>query len=320
MLQDVLPSTRRVVESAKYVSINRTALGEFCGSFSPGDVEIIELGRRLQTWDVRQAIGLVCVFNCVNFCFWAPKGKPKWAVQIDGEMIDGASGMFCALEEALVNGVPLLDARFLSEMTQDQLGRLLSGTTEVPLLNERVRGLQEAGEVLLKHFDGSFMDVVKLAQGDAAELTNIFIRFFPLFNDFTVIDGSKIEFYKRAQLTVDMVNYRLMKLGAGELWSLDKLTAFADYKVPQILREFGILEYAPPLAERVDSYIEIDADSREEAEIRSATIWAIEEIKETLIPRYPRITARQLDDYLWSAAQKESPDRKPYHRTRTIFY
>jgi hypothetical protein len=92
-----------------------------------------------------------------------------------------------------------------------------------------------------------------------------------------------------------MINYRLVKRGEKELSNLDKLTAFADYKVPQMLRKFGVLEYIPELANKIDGYKEIEAGSREEIEIRAATIWAIEEMKEVLRPRFPQITARQLD-------------------------
>jgi len=65
---------------------------------------------------------------------------------------------------------------------------------------------------------------------------------------------------------------------------------------------------------------EIEAGSREEIEIRATTIWAIEQMKEVLRPRFPQITARQLDDHLWSLGQTKSPDDKPYHRTKTIYY
>ncbi|MGI8420076.1 MAG: queuosine salvage family protein [Candidatus Levyibacteriota bacterium] len=58
--------------------------------------------------------------------------------------------------------------------------------------------------------------------------------------------------------------------------NLDKLTAFADYKIPQMLRHFGVTSYADSLAQKVDSYILVQAESREELEIRASTIWASE--------------------------------------------
>ena len=35
---------------------------------------------------------------------------------------------------------------------------------------------------------------------------------------------------------------------------LDQLTMFADYRVPQLLRPLGILEYRPALAQRIDAF------------------------------------------------------------------
>jgi hypothetical protein len=319
MQQDILPTTKKVAENAKFVSINKDAVEKFCNSFSLDNAAMVELGNAHQ-FDISEQISLVCAFNCVNFCFWAAKGQEKWATKINGELIDGATGMLRALEEAYKNGAPLLDAHFLQNLNREKFNKLLNGNIEIPLLGERVKCLNEAGEVLIKNFDGSFMKVFEAANGDVIELTNLFINFFSSFNDYATFEGEKIEFHKRAQLNTAMINYRLTKRGEKELSNLDKLTAFADYKVPQMLRKFGILEYIPELAVKIDSYMEIEAGSREEVEIRAATIWAIEQMKEALVPRFPQITARQLDDHLWSLGQTKSPDDKPYHRTKTIYY
>lgn len=319
MQQDILPTTKKAVENAKFVSINKNAVEKFCASFSLDNMATAELGHVAEL-DISESIGLVCVFNCVNFCFWAAKGQEKWATKINGGLIDGATGMFRALEKAYKNGTPLLDTHFLRNLDREKFNELLNGNIEIPLLDERVKCLNEAGEILLKHFDKSFMKAFEAARGDAVELTNLFIKFFSSFNDHVTFEGERIEFHKRAQLNTDMINYRLTKRAEKELFNLDKLTAFADYKVPQMLRRFGILEYAPALGVKIDSYEEIVAGSKEEIEIRAATIWAIEQMKETLTPRFPQITARQLDDHLWSLGQTKSLDDKPYHRTRTIFY
>ncbi len=319
MQQDILVTTKKVIENSKFVSINKEAIEKFCDSFSLDNVATTGLGN-VDQLNIQQQIGLVCVFNCVNFCFWATKGQEKWATKINSEIIDGATGIFRALEEALKNGEPLLDAHFLKNIDREKFNEILNGNIEIPLLDERVKCLNEAGKVLLENFSGDFMKVFEAANGDAIKLTNLFIEFFPSFNDYVTFEGEKIEFHKRAQLNTDMINYRHAKHGEKELANLDKLTAFADYKVPQMLRKFGILEYTLKLAIKIDSYEEIEAGSREEIEIRAATIWAIEQMKEVLIPRFPQITARQLDDHLWSLGQTKSPEDKPYHRTKTIYY
>ena len=61
---------------------------------------------------------------------------------------------------------------------------------------------------------------------------------------------------------------------------MDKITAFADYKIPFILRRLWVLEYSQSLAYKIDNQIEIEKWSDEEIEIRSNTIWAIELMKQ----------------------------------------
>jgi hypothetical protein len=98
------------------------------------------------------------------------------------------------------------------------------------------------------------------------------------------------------------------------------LTAFADYKLPQLLRYQGVMVYAPELAAQVDAYQEIAAGSAPEVEIRAATIWAVELIRRALAERNLIRSASELDYRLWSESQAPTPDMRPYHRTRTIYY
>jgi hypothetical protein len=60
---------------------------------------------------------------------------------------------------------------------------------------------------------------------------------------------------------------------------VEELTVFAGYKLPKVLRRLGILRYAPHLAEQIDRHELLEAGSREQVEIRAATVWAGELIK-----------------------------------------
>ena len=101
---------------------------------------------------------------------------------------------------------------------------------------------------------------------------------------------------------------------------MDKLTVYADYKLPQVLRKLGILHYDEELAYRVDSLIPLPAGSRMEVEIRAATVWAGELMRQSLLPKVPGLTAAHIDFWLWEAGQKKDLTDKPYHRTRTTAY
>ena len=51
---------------------------------------------------------------------------------------------------------------------------------------------------------------------------------------------------------------------------------FADYRVPQILRQLEIMEYNEDLASKIDSEVELAYSSPEEVEIRASTVMAVE--------------------------------------------
>ena len=101
---------------------------------------------------------------------------------------------------------------------------------------------------------------------------------------------------------------------------MDKLTAFADYKLPQVLRHLGILHYSKPLAQKVDQLVYLKVGSPEEIEIRANTIWAVELIRKQLEGKGKGLRPFEIDWILWNMGQQEDFKVKPYHRTLTIFY
>src|SRR3989344_6606389 len=105
----------------------------------------------------------------------------------------------------------------------------------------------------------------------------------------------KIHFYKRAQMFVSDVFHTFDGKGLGELKSIDQITGCADYKIPLILRKFGVLEYSTGLADKIDNKIEIARHSNEEIEIRSAAVWGIEFIKQEAQKRFSKITSSEIN-------------------------
>ena len=95
-------------------------------------------------------------------------------------------------------------------------------------------------------------------------------------------------------------------------------TAFADYKLPQVLRHLGVLAYERTLAGRIDNQELIPQGSEEEIEIRAATVWACD-FCAAQWQHDQTVTAAAIDLRLWLLGQ-ESAHMQPYHRTRTIFY
>src|SRR5262249_30157193 len=108
--------------------------------------------------------------------------------------------------------------------------------------------------------------------------------------------------------------------GLGAFADLEILTAFADYKVPQVLRRLGVLAYDDALAAKVDTRTLIPTGSPEEVEIRAATAWGCELVRRALAARGKPLRAFEVDWALWLAGQTLPADTRPYHRTYTVFY
>ena len=132
--------------------------------------------------------------------------------------------------------------------------------------------------------------------------------------------GAPVRFYKRAQILVADLHGAFAGQDLGSFSDLDILTAFADYKVPQVLRALGVLAYDPKLAERIARREIIPPGSPAEVEIRAATIWACELLRRALAERGQSLRTFEIDWALWNAGQALPPETPPYHRTPTIFY
>jgi hypothetical protein len=259
----------------------------------------------------------VLVADAMNFSFW---GEPKWTIAAGGRRLDGWWAFVAALRRALEEGWPLLDAQWLSAVRTEDLAQIFRGEGELPLLEERARHLRELGGVLLQRYDGESSRLVTAAGQSAVCLVQTLVTVLPSFNDTAVYRGRRVPFYKRAQITVADLAIAFQNRGLGHFTDLDQLTAFADYKLPQVLRREGILVYAPALATDVDTQCPLPPGGAAEVEIRAATIWAVELLRRALTRDGTKLTSAEIDEVLWDLGQRPDPRDRPYHRTRTVFY
>lgn len=126
--------------------------------------------------------------------------------------------------------------------------------------------------------------------------------------------------FKRAQILVSDLAGALEPASNVTCGDREQLTAFADYKVPRVLRHLDVLRYGRQLATTIHEREPIAPGSREEVEIRAATIWACELPRQRLGGLDRQFTASDIDWLLWNLGQSPPPTCEPYHRTITIFY
>jgi len=317
MREMILQSIRPVIESLEHVWIDENRLRSIGFSL---DETILDLPNWsdpiIYPWDDDGVVPYLLLFNTINFAFW---GKNKWRVKYKGKVWDGAYGLMAAFTRAVEEDIHVLDGEYLAEMTEERLGHILRGEGELVLFKERAAILREVGAVLVEKFDGSFSRLFAAAEGSATALVSLLVEHFPSFRDVASLDGAEVSFYKRAQLAPMMIYERYGGRGAGALKDTAELTVAADYKLPQGLRALKIIGYHDDLAGKVDEMVEIPAGSREEIEIRAATVWACELMRDCLNGRFGGATSLHVDYYLWSIGRSGLPV-KPYHRTRTIYY
>lgn len=311
----VLESTRRVVDHARSVAIDQNAVDALAARLAGQGVEAPEWRVWPHWWDASdRAADYALVLDALNFCFWAAPGEQRWRVQFEGQTLDGYWALAACLRRALDAGTPLLDPGYLAEIDEAAVRTLFAGEAEIPMLAERVANLREVGQGL-RAVGGSFASMVRAAGGSGETLVSEIVRRFPSFDDVATYDGEPVRLYKRAQILVSDLHGIYAGTGLGAFSDLDRLTAFADYKIPQVLREAGILVYAADLANTIEQQQLIPPGDPREVEIRAAAVWGCELIRRALEP----LRAFEVDWLLWSDAQGRTISR-PYHRTRTIYY
>ncbi len=246
-------------------------------------------GRRHYAGPPERTLRYLLVLDTVNFSFWGGSAGGYWQLAE-------------RLRDAFAAGDELVEPGALAAVTATGLRGLLG---DLPMLEERAAALRELG----RH---GFAGLVReTAAGTAAALA----EGLRSYADVAEHHGHRVPLLKRAQI----VPADLHGAGVASFPDLADLTCFPDYKLPQVLRHFGALEYSPALAGRVDGWEELRPGEPAEVEIRAATVAAVERLREALADGGRDLMAIEVDWILWDLSQGLYPVR-PYHRTRTIFY
>lgn len=324
-MTELIAGCERVVAVSPHLSMDDDAIRRFAA----------DAPQRLLTlpgWDEpgmldaddASVVGWLLAYNAVNFCYW-PDDGPRWAATVDGRTMgadDEALGVMGAFAAAIRRGVPLGDPEWLEALDAATLGELLApapGHGPLPLMPERLVALRELGRGLSAH--GGPMGLLR-GEPSAAALVERIVAAFPSWSDDRIApDGEVLRFRKRAQLCVAMIAGRFAAVGSPvRIGGLERLTAFADYRLPQVLRGVGILRLSGDLARRIDAQREVPAGSPEEVALRAAAVVGAERIRRALVVDHPQVDALVVDHLLWRAAVERQDALPPFHRTRTVAY
>ncbi|KAJ4306793.1 hypothetical protein N0V88_000160 [Collariella sp. IMI 366227] len=302
-------------------------------AYSPATWSAHELHPRVSDVGREAAVAFVFTMDLLNFSFWSEKGdEERFAIDYRGKRWTGYWSLVAALRRAADEGIPITDSHFWQdeeECTLDVLRQVFRSCTneEIPLLAERLACLREASKVLYEKYKCHPVNLVEAANGSAARLVNLLAEDFECFRDEHVFEGRRkpIRILKRAQILVADLWACFEGEDYGEFYDIDKITMFADYRVPQILNTMGCLLYSPPLETAVRAKREIPLGSSWEIQLRATSIWCVELIRREILKNHPEThtNAILIDFFLYDTIKEieaKGEETVPHHRTRSIWY
>ena len=209
-----------------------------------------------------QAIDFTLVAVTVDFAFTDFQNHTKFQVDYAGNALLRFRCPLCLHEARARRRHPDRSmAPFSPASRATQLAHAFRGNIELPLLDERVEMLHQAGQILQAKYGGRYHNFVNDCSPRCYDKGNGIVERLvaeiPRFHDSSPYDGHEIKIDKLAQLGVWIMYCNFRKSGAFQLDDTEKLTAFADYIVPGRPAIMNILEYSPAL----DHAIELSVDS-----------------------------------------------------------
>ncbi|RMZ99122.1 hypothetical protein BpHYR1_027735, partial [Brachionus plicatilis] len=265
----------------------------------------------------------------------------KYSVNYNQIPYTGYWGLCAAVNRALDEGFPITEPFFYAHITEQELAHIFrsDSSVQIPLFEQRLKILHETGRILIEEFQGSFLNLIKSANGSARTLLKLIVDHFPAYRDEAVFLNRKVTFYKRAQILIADIWGCFEGQGIGYFADIDMITMFADYRVPQVLKFYNAIEYSDDLKSFLKRNALLTSGARYEIEIRAASIVSCRMITEKVRKmidsekpviingiqiQKPIINDILVDFYLWNyrvdnAAEIDS-NSLPFHKIRCIFY
>lgn len=317
----VLASAERVVAQSRSVILHPDRIGPAISTWGDALGPSSSWQHPCHFFDGTElSVRWIFTLDLLNHSFWPDPGEPVWTVIYNGRPYSGYWGLAAALKLAQEQGFPVTDPHFLAQISESDLAQILSGNCTIPMFEERLKNLREAGRIILSESGGDVISLFRAACGSAVRLVDQVVSRFPSFRDEALYRNDRVYFWKRAQILASDVFTAFGGNAWGKFDDIEQLTAFADYKLPQVLRELGVISYIPELAARVDALEHLEPGSEEEIEIRAMTIWAVEELRKGFRKLGREITSSRIDNWLWQLGQQDAFRKRPFHRCRTIYY
>ena len=189
-MKEVLETAANIAKKSSMVRIDNQALRRFA-------LKLIDDGIEVPSWDPLHhfsdnsevTVSYLLVLDSLNFCFWPPPGKARWAVQHKSDLLSGYYAMAASLKKAVRSGIAITDADYLARLPLGELKQVLGDRGELQLLDYRVQILNELGQVLLKDYEGKSHKLVDAAGRSAIRLVRLLAEKLSSFADIAEYQG-----------------------------------------------------------------------------------------------------------------------------------
>lgn len=311
-MNPVLKTTLFVVKNSKKVKINKKKIF-FLVKKLAGKIKIPQWPEdlHLSSNNPEEILAYLIILDSLNFCFW-PK---KWKVKYKSKFYYEYFALSMSLRKLFESYQGVINFNILKDISFQEFKKFLD---DAPLLEQRYRIFKKVSEFMIQKYPDPTKFILSANQSTKVLLKKIY-KELPYFDDFAFYKNKKIYFLKRAQILIADIYGAFEGKELGYFKDIDYLTCFADYKLPQILNYYGILEYSWDLENKIKNKNLIKPGSQEEIEIRANTILAVEFLKKDFKNLGLNLKSFEIDWYLWNQAQKIKFNL-PHHRSKSVYY
>src|SRR6202140_6014066 len=124
--RDVRTNVEKITEVAEWMGYEELPLPEFTLPFGVG------------ADDANEAIDFILVADSIDTAFTDFSTHQKFQVDFAGRHWFDSEAELACLKRALDSGIPILDGKFLSEVTREKLDGIFAGKIKMPMLDEKL--------------------------------------------------------------------------------------------------------------------------------------------------------------------------------------
>lgn len=309
MLDKIKSTCQYVMDNSNYVKINYDMLDEFINNIDCSNLKnwLLYNPYGLLELNVEIIINFLIIFESIDYSFW---GQPKWMINTEDGVKDGSDGLLYVM----LKYVKKTRNTDFGNISLNEFKEMLKGNIDIPLLEERYKTVVNISKIINERMKGNFYEFIKNVTSDI-QLFDIIISNFDSFRDEREYDDKIVYFYKLAQLLTSDILHIREKLEKVKV-DYSNLIGCADYKIPQVLRALGIVEYNDELSNIIDSKQHIEISSKYEVEIRASQIVVINYINYRLTDT----NRMDINDFFFVYSKKVKDIAKPYHLCRNTNY